>query len=99
MKAHAQGNTPESPARSVLPVVGDVIADKYRVEEVIGRGGMSVVYRATHLELGQEFAIKVLSAEALLLPEYVVRLKREARAVSRPSARRSYFSPARRRSA
>lgn len=66
-----------------MPVPGDIIADKYRVEAVLGRGGMSVVYRATHLSLDQQVAIKVLSAEALLLPEYVVRLKREARAVSR----------------
>jgi serine/threonine-protein kinase len=66
-----------------MPVPGDVIAGKYRIEAVLGRGGMSVVYRATHLELDQAVAIKVLSAEALLLPEYVVRLKREARAVSR----------------
>jgi serine/threonine protein kinase len=71
------------PFGSTMPVTGDIIADKYRVEAVLGRGGMSVVYRATHLELDQQVAIKVLSAEALLLPEYVVRLKREARAVSR----------------
>jgi len=66
-----------------MPVPGDVVADKYRIEAVLGRGGMSVVYRATHIALEQPVAIKVLSAEALLLPEYVVRLKREARAVSR----------------
>ncbi|MBX3192551.1 MAG: protein kinase [Labilithrix sp.] len=65
-----------------MPVPGDVIAGKYAVEAVVGRGGMSVVYRATHLELDQRVAIKVLAAAALLLPEYVVRLKREARAVS-----------------
>ena len=66
----------------MLPRIGDVVADKYRIDAVIGRGGMSVVYLATHLELDQHVALKVLSAAALLLPEYVVRLKREARAVS-----------------
>ena len=66
-----------------MPAVGDVIAGKYRIEAVLGRGGMSVVYRATHLQLDQQVAMKVLSTEALLFPEYVVRLKREARVVSR----------------
>jgi eukaryotic-like serine/threonine-protein kinase len=70
-------------AGAPMPVPGDVVADKYRIEAVLGRGGMSVVYRATHIALEQQVAIKVLSSEALLLPEYVVRLKREARAVSR----------------
>jgi serine/threonine protein kinase len=83
MQADARGQSPMLPVASTMPVTGDIIADKYRVEAVLGRGGMSVVYRATHLELDQQVAIKVLSAEALLLPEYVVRLKREARAVSR----------------
>ena len=82
MQADATGQFP-MPAGSTMPVAGDIIAGKYRVEAVLGRGGMSVVYRATHLELDQQVAIKVLSAEAVLLPEYVVRLKREARAVSR----------------
>lgn len=83
MEAYVKGQTPVLPVGSTMPVPGDVIADKYRIEAVIGRGGMSVVYRATHLQLDQQVAIKVLSAEALLLPEYIVRLKREARAVSR----------------
>lgn len=83
MEAYVKGQTPAPPAGSTMPVPGDVISGKYRIEAVIGRGGMSVVYRATHLQLDQQVAIKVLSAEALLLPEYIVRLKREARAVSR----------------
>lgn len=83
MEAYVKGQTPVLPVGSSMPAPGDVIADKYRIEAVIGRGGMSVVYRATHLQLDQQVAIKVLSAEALLLPEYIVRLKREARAVSR----------------
>jgi eukaryotic-like serine/threonine-protein kinase len=73
------GNT--TPAAPITP--GDVVADKYRIDAVVGRGGMSVVYRATHLHLDQLVAIKVLSTTALLMPEYVARLKREARAASR----------------
>ncbi len=65
-----------------MPGLGDRVGGKYRIDAVLGRGGMSVVYRATHEQLEQPVAIKVLSATALLLPEYVVRLEREARAVS-----------------
>jgi serine/threonine protein kinase len=83
MQGDVNGHSSTLAFGSPMPVPGDVIADKYRIEAVLGRGGMSVVYRATHLQLDQQVAIKVLSAEALLLPEYVVRLKREARAVSR----------------
>lgn len=71
------------PSAAAIVAPGDVIADKYRIEAVVGRGGMSVVYRATHLHLDQLVAIKVLSAAALVMPEYVARLKREARAASR----------------
>jgi len=39
---------------------GKVIANKYRVDGVIGRGGMGVVVKATHLELREPVAIKVL---------------------------------------
>ena len=63
--------------------IGETIADKYRIEEVIGQGGMSIVYRARHLSLDNEVALKVLSPAALLVPEYVTRLEREARAASR----------------
>ena len=62
---------------------GDVVGGKYRLDAIVGRGGMSVVYRATHLELDQPVALKVLSNEALLLTGYVQRLQREARAVSK----------------
>lgn len=43
---------------------GDVIAGKYRVERVLGRGGMGVVLAATHLELGELRALKLLLGAA-----------------------------------
>jgi len=44
-----------------VPQPGEVIAGKYRIEAVLGTGGMGVVLCATHLTLGQQVAIKVLT--------------------------------------
>lgn len=66
-----------STAASVQP--GDVIADKYRVERVLGRGGMGVVVAATHLELGKLRALKFMTPEALRNSSAVERFNREAR--------------------
>lgn len=70
-------------ARSSMPDIGDTIGGKYVVDGILGRGGMSVVYRATHRELEHEVAVKVLCDAASSQPEYVARLKQEARIASR----------------
>lgn len=44
-----------------VPAVGELIAQKYRVEGVVGTGGMGVVVSARHLQLGQVVAIKLLT--------------------------------------
>jgi serine/threonine-protein kinase len=62
--------------------VGDVIDGKYRVERVIGTGGMGLVVAATHLELGQPVAVKFLLAEGLARREVAARFIREARAAA-----------------
>ncbi len=62
---------------------GDVLAGKYRVERVLGVGGMGVVVAATHLQLDQRVALKFLLPSALALPEVVARFAREARAAAK----------------
>jgi serine/threonine protein kinase len=60
--------------------VGQVIAQKYHIERVIGEGGMGVVVAAHHIELDTRVAIKFLLPEALANAEAVARFAREARA-------------------
>lgn len=62
---------------------GDVLAGKYRVERILGMGGMGVVVAATHLHLEQRVAIKFLLPEIAKHPETVARFSREARAAVR----------------
>ncbi len=62
--------------------VGDVLAGKYRVERVLGMGGMGVVVAATHLDLREVRAIKLMRPE-LASDQAVERFLREARAVVR----------------
>jgi eukaryotic-like serine/threonine-protein kinase len=60
-------------------LVGQQLEQRYRVLELIGRGGMSRVYRAEHVLLGREVAIKVVEPDH---PELALRLQREARATA-----------------
>jgi serine/threonine-protein kinase len=62
---------------------GEVLAGKYRVERVLGVGGMGIVVAATHLDLDQRVAIKFLLPSAMENEEAVSRFQREARAASR----------------
>jgi serine/threonine-protein kinase len=58
---------------------GQLIAGKYRIERVLGRGGFGVVVAAHHEGLKQRVAIKFLLPEALKNPEIVARFTQEAR--------------------
>jgi serine/threonine-protein kinase len=60
--------------------VGDVLAGKYRVDRVLGAGGMGVVVAAHHLRLDERVAIKFLLPDMLASGETVARFEREARA-------------------
>jgi serine/threonine protein kinase len=63
---------------------GDVIANKYRVEEVLGCGGMAWVLRATHVQLNQKVALKFLRFAAT--HDAVARFFQEGRAAARVSS-------------
>jgi cytochrome c peroxidase/serine/threonine protein kinase len=65
-----------------VPVVGDVVAGKYRVERILGQGGMGVVVAAEHLSLRQRVAVKFLLPQAPDQAEAVERFEREARAAA-----------------
>jgi serine/threonine-protein kinase len=58
---------------------GDVLAEKYRIERVLGVGGMGVVVAAHHLQLDEKVAIKYLRPEALGNADAAGRFAREAR--------------------
>jgi serine/threonine-protein kinase len=72
---------PESSSSGVdMPVeIGEVLAGKYKVEDVLGVGGMGVVVAARHIQLEQKVALKFLRPEAMQSKEAVERFLREAR--------------------
>jgi serine/threonine protein kinase len=63
--------------------VGTVISGKYRIERVIGRGGMGIVYAARHELLGRTVALKVVLPEIAANREVVARFMNEARSAAR----------------
>jgi serine/threonine-protein kinase len=65
------------------PQPGDVLAGKYSVERVLGRGGMGVVLAAQHLQLEERVAIKLMLPEVATNGEAVARFVREARAAAK----------------
>jgi serine/threonine-protein kinase len=66
-----------------MPGEGDVIAGKYRVERLIGMGGMGAVVAARHLELDERVAIKMLLPHLPATGEPAARFLREAKAAIR----------------
>jgi serine/threonine protein kinase len=74
-------------------VPGTILAERYRIMGLLGRGGMGEVYRADDLKLGQPVALKFLSEQFASDSEALARLYREvriARQVSHPNVCRVY---------
>jgi eukaryotic-like serine/threonine-protein kinase len=69
--------------RAPDPLIGRVIADRYRIVGHLGRGGMGIVYKVEHLRIGKLMAMKLLTGELSRNREVVRRFKREALAASR----------------
>ncbi len=63
--------------------IGSLIAGKYRVDRVLGAGGMGVIFAGHHTALDQRVAIKILKPNAIDNAEFVTRFGREARAAAR----------------
>jgi len=63
--------------------VGQILDDKYRLERLLGQGGMGAVYLATHLGTDRYVALKLIAPQFMRNEEFVERFKREARAAGR----------------
>src|SRR5438046_9904389 len=63
--------------------VGQVLDDKYRLEQLLGKGGMGAVFLATHLGTERYVALKLIAPQFMRNEEFVERFKREARAAGR----------------
>ncbi|HYQ30358.1 MAG TPA: serine/threonine-protein kinase [Polyangiaceae bacterium] len=70
-------------AHSDPPIPQGVVAGKYRLTRLLGRGGMGAVWEGTHISLGTRVAVKFIDAEYAESPEARSRFENEARAAAR----------------
>jgi len=83
MSRSSTGGAAEKEASwSADPLIGKVIDGRYRIEDVLGTGGVGVVYRAEHLKLQRRVAIKVLHEKLGKIDELRRRFEREGQALS-----------------
>lgn len=81
--AGAEGPCPVCGRLPVDDRLGQVVAGRYALESLLGAGGMGRVYRARHVELGEQVAVKFLLAEWTARPEMRARFRREAVVLAR----------------
>ena len=68
------------------PLIGVVVAERYKIVEALGRGGMGAVYKVEHVRIGKLLAMKLLTGELSRNPDVVRRFKLEALTVSKLSS-------------
>ena len=68
--------------QSAQTLIGTVLEGAYRIERLVGEGGMGVVYEATHLRLGARVAVKVMARDLAADSEAMARFHREAMVTS-----------------
>jgi serine/threonine protein kinase len=78
----SSGGGPQTRSAKRDALFGQVLADRYRILDLIGKGGMGKVYLAEHVALGKKVAVKVLNPAYTNRPDQVKRFLREARAAS-----------------
>jgi serine/threonine protein kinase len=66
-------------------VIGRVVAGRYRIVDLLGQGGMGAVYRAEHLGLGRDVAVKLVHEDVAGRPTVAERFRREALVLARLS--------------
>jgi eukaryotic-like serine/threonine-protein kinase len=65
------------------PLIGEVLGKTFRVQKVLGQGGMARLYEAEHLRIDSHFAIKVIHDDLARDPALLARFEREARAAGK----------------
>src|SRR5262245_56562215 len=82
--APVRGDTAE-PVDATRAILESNLGFQYRIERILGRGGMGAVYLAHELALDRPVAIKVLPPEQAMTAELRERFRREARTAARLS--------------
>ncbi len=75
----AAGVLPQAQRKRVTLREGDLFAGRYRIEGIVGKGGMGIVLRAKDQQLDEDVAIKVIRPEHDLTPEFLLQIKQEIR--------------------
>src|SRR4051812_1680480 len=73
---------PPIPEGALINPVGTTISGRYKVEKLLGAGGMGAVYLVQHALMRKRFALKVLNSQTAQNPEMVARFEREAMAAA-----------------